>query len=105
MVSFLSRDYWSIRRKHEMNSWIWHQVGLEFCNIHVKGSIESERSCKRRDNLGNKSVQVSVGWSLDIEVSSANIINSFVINHDSDVGVLKEGVSGKYGVVWFNNSG
>jgi len=76
-----------------MDSWIWHQVGLELCDIDVKGTIESKGSSKGGDNLGNKSVQVGVGWSLDIEVSSADIINGFVIDHDGDISVLEEGVS------------
>jgi hypothetical protein len=75
-----------------MDSWIWDQVSLELSDIDVKGTIESEGSGKGGDNLGNESVQVSVGWSLNIEVSSADIINGFVIDHDSDISVLEEGV-------------
>ena len=55
--------------------------------------------------MGDESVQVGVGWSLDIEVSSADIIDCFVINHDSDISMLKKRVSGEDGVVWLNNSG
>jgi len=78
---------------------------LEFGDIDVKGTIESKGSGKGGDNLGNESVQVGVGWSLDIEVSSADIIDGFVINHNGDIGVLKEGVSGEDGVIWLNNGG
>jgi hypothetical protein len=88
-----------------MDSWIWDQVSLEFGDINVKGTIESEGSGKGGDNLGNESVQVGVGWSLDIEISSADIINGFVIDHDGNIGVLEEGVSGEDGVVWLNNGG
>jgi hypothetical protein len=105
VISFLGGDNWGIGRKHEMDSWIWDQVSLEFSDIDVKGTIESEGSGKGGDNLGNESVQVGVGWSLDIEISSADIINGFVINHNSDISVLKEGMSGEDGVVWLNNSG
>ena len=105
VIGFLGRDNWGIGRKHEMDSWIWHQVSLEFGDINVKGTIESEGSGKGGDNLGNESVQVGVGWSLDIEVSSADIINGFVIDHDGNIGVLEEGVSGEDGVVWLNNGG
>ena len=59
-----------------MDSWVWHQVGLELGNIDVKGTIESEGGSERGDDLGNESVQVGVGWSLNIEVSSANIYQS-----------------------------
>ena len=55
--------------------------------------------------MGDESVQVGVGWSLNIEVSSADIINGFVIDYDSDIGMLEEGVGGENGVVWLNNGG
>ena len=75
-----------------MDSWIWDQVSLEFGDINVKSTIESEGGGEGRDNLGNKSVKVGVGWSLDIKVSSADVIDGFVINHNSNIGVLKEGM-------------
>jgi hypothetical protein len=78
-----------------MDSWIWDQVGLELSNIDVEGTIESEGSGQRGDNLGNESVQVGVGWSLDIEVSSADIIDGFVIKDDGNIGVLEKGVGGE----------
>ena len=55
--------------------------------------------------MGNESVQVGVGWSLDIEVSSADIIDGLVIEDNGDIGVLKKRVSGEDGVVWLNNGG
>ena len=105
VVSFLGRDNWGIRRKHEMDSWIWHQVGLELSNIDVKGTVESEGGSQGGDNLGNESVQVGVGWSLNVEVSSGDIIDGLVIKDDSDISVLKEGVSGEHRVIWLNNGG
>ena len=75
-----------------MDSWIWDQVSLEFGDINVKGTIESEGGSEGGDNLGNESVEVGVGWSLDVEVSSADVIDGFVIDHDSNIGVLKKGV-------------
>jgi len=88
-----------------MDSWVWHQVGLELGDIDVEGSIESEGGSQGGDNLGDESVQVGVGWSLDVEVSSADVINGFVIDHDSNIGMLEEGVGGENGVVWLNNGG
>lgn len=105
MVSFLGRDDWGIGRKHEMDSWVWDQVGLELSDIDVKGTIESEGGSERGDNLSDESVQVGVGWSLNVEVSSADIVNGLVIDHDGDISVLEEGVSGEDGVVWLNNGG
>jgi len=75
-----------------MDSWIWDQVSLEFGDINVKGTIESKGSCKGGDNLSNESVQVGIGWSLNIKVSSADNINGFIVDHNSNIGMLKEGM-------------
>jgi len=105
VVSLLSGDDWSVRGKHEMDSWVWHQVGLEFSNIDIQSTIESQRGGKGRDGLGDQSVQVGVGWSLDVELSSADIVDGFVVEHDGDISVLEQGVGGQNGVVWLNNGG
>ena len=88
-----------------MDSWVWHQVSLELSDIDVKGTVESQRGSQRGDNLSNESVQVGVGWSLNVQVSSADIIDSLVIKDDGDIGMLEKRVSGEDGVVWLNNSG
>ena len=88
-----------------MDTWVSHQVGLELSDIDVEGTIESEGGSERGDNLSNKSVQVGVGWSLNVEVSSADIVDGLVVEHNSDIGVLKERVGGEDGVVWLNNGG
>jgi len=87
-----------------VNSGVRDEIGLELSDIDVEGTIESQRSSEGRDNLSNESVQVGVGRSLDIEVSSADIVKSFIVEHDGDVGVLKKRVSRKNGVVGFNDS-
>ena len=57
-----------------------NKVGLELVEIDVQGTIETERSSNRRDNLGNKSVKVCEAWRSDTETVLADIINSFIIN-------------------------
>merc|ERR1719364_437271 len=91
VVSLLGGDDWSIGREHEMDSGVGHQVGLELSDIDVKGTIESEGGGQGRDNLSDESVQVGVGGSLDIEVSSADIVDGLVVDHNSNIGVLEEG--------------
>jgi len=105
VVGLLGRDDGSVRREHEMDTWVRHQVGLEFSDIDVEGTIESEGGSQGRDDLGDQSVQVGVGGALDVEVSTADIVTGLVVEHDGDVGVLEEGVSGQDRVVWLNNSG
>jgi hypothetical protein len=55
--------------------------------------------------LSNETVQVLEVGTLKTEVSSANIIDSLVINHERTIGVLKGGVCGEDRVVWFDNRG
>ena len=88
-----------------MDTWVWDEVGLELGHINVEGTIESEGGSEGGDNLGDESVEVGVGGSLNIEVSSADIVDGLVVEHDGDIGVLEEGVSGEDGVVWLNNGG
>jgi len=88
-----------------MDSGIGDQVGLEFSDIDIEGTVESEGGGEGRDNLGDKSVKVGVGGSFDVQISSADIVDSFVVEHDSDVGVFQEGVGGEDGVVGFNDGG
>jgi len=105
VVSLLGGDDWGVGGEHEMDTWVWDQVSLELSHINVEGTVESEGGSEGGDNLGDESVQVGVGGSLNVEVSSADIVDGLVVEHDGDVGVLKEGVSGQDGVVWLNNGG
>jgi hypothetical protein len=86
-----------------MDSWVWDEVGLEFSNIDIEGTVESERSSQRGDDLSNESVQVGVSGSFNIELSSADIIDSFVINHGGNIGMFQKRVGTEDSVVWFND--
>ena len=79
-----------------MDTGVGHQVGLEFSNINVKGTIETQGSGKGGDDLSDESVQVGVGGAFNVEIAAADIVNGFVVEHDGDIGVLKEGVSGEH---------
>ena len=105
VISFLSGDDWGVWWQHEMDSRIWHQVGLEFSDINVKSTIESKRCGQRWNDLSDESVQVGIGGSFNIEISSADIIDSFVIEHDCNISMFKEWMGGQDWVVWFNDGG
>merc|ERR1719273_1367990 len=105
VVGLLSGDDWGIGGDHEMDTWVWHQVGLELSDIDVEGTIESEGGSEGRDDLSDDSVEVGVGWALNVEVPSADVVDGFVVEHDGDIGVLKEGVGGEHRVVWLDDSG
>ncbi len=46
-----------------------------------------------------------MGGSLNVQVSSADVIDSLIVQHDSNVSVLQKGVSGQDRVVRLNDSG
>mmetsp|Transcript_60546 Transcript_60546/g.69081 ORF Transcript_60546/g.69081 Transcript_60546/m.69081 type:complete len:448 (-) Transcript_60546:113-1456(-) len=104
VISLLGGDDGSIRGKHKMNSGVGHQVGLEFSNIDVEGTIESQRGGQRGDNLRDQSVQVGVSGSFDVQRSSGNIVDGFVIQHNSDISMFQQRVSGQHGVVGLDDS-
>jgi len=105
VVGFFGRDDWSVSGQWEMDSWVGDQVSLELGKIDVQSTIESERCGDGTDNLSDQPVQVGVGWSFNVQVSSTDVVDGFVVNHESTVGVLQSGVGGQNGVVWLNNSG
>jgi len=105
VVGLLGGDDGSVGGEHEMDTGVGDEVSLELGDINVEGTVESEGGGEGGDNLGDESVQVGVGGSLDVEVSSADIVDGLVVEHDGDVGVLKEGVGGEDGVVGLDNGG
>lgn len=108
--------------EREVDSREGHQVGLEFVQIDVQGTVESQGSGDRGDNLGDQPVQVGVGGRLDTQVSSTDVVDAkrgsavrlfqgttpysrFVVNHERTVRVLQGGVGGQDRVVRLNNRG
>jgi hypothetical protein len=66
VVSLLSRDDRSIGGQHKVDTWVWHQVGLELGKIDVQGTIEAKGSGQGGHDLGDQSVQVGVGWAFNV---------------------------------------
>ena len=85
--------------KREMDTGERHQVGLEFVQVDVQRTIKSERGGDGRDDLGNQTVKVGEAWGADSQVLLADIIDSFVVNHERTVGVLEGSVGGQDSVV------
>ena len=105
VVCLLSRDDGSVRGKHEMNSRVRHKIGLELGDIDIKSTVESERSSQGRDDLSNESVKIRVRGSLDIQGTSADIVDGLVIEHNGNIGVLEKSMRGKHAIVGLYNGG
>jgi len=105
VIGLLGGDDGGVRGQHEMDTGVGHQVGLEFSDIDVKGTVESQRGGKGGDNLSDESVQVGVSGSFDVQLSSADVIDGFVIEDNGNVGMFQQRVGGKNGVVRLNDGG
>jgi hypothetical protein len=103
VVSLLGGDHGSIRAQHEVNTGVGHQVGLELGDIHVQGTIETEGCGQGGNDLGNQSVKVGVGGSINVEGSLADVIDGLIVEHEGNISVLKEGVGGEHRVVGLND--
>merc|ERR1719271_641409 len=52
VVGLLSGNDRRVGGNHEVNTWVWHEVGLELGDIDVDGTIETEGGGEGRDDLG-----------------------------------------------------
>jgi len=104
VVGLFSRDDWGVGHQWKVDTWVRHQVGLEFSQVDIEGTIETKGGRDRGNNLSNQSVQVGVGWTLNVQVTTTDVVNGFVVNHEGTVRVLQSSVGGQNGVVWFDNS-
>ena len=105
MVGLLGGYDWGVGSQREVDTWIGHQVGLELCQVDVKGAIKSERSGDGADDLANQTIQVGVCRSLDVQVTAANVVDGLVVDHECTVGVLQGRMGGQDGVVGLDHSG
>ena len=79
------------------------KIRLELVQIHVQRAIESQTGRDRRDNLGDKGVQVLVVGTGDVEAALADVVDGFVVDEERAVGVLDSAVRGEDGIVRLDN--
>ena len=63
-----------------MDTRIWHQIGLKLVEVHINRTIKSERCSDGGNDLCNQPVQVGVGWTVDVQVGFAQIINGLIVH-------------------------
>ena len=85
VVGLLGGNHRSVRGQREVNARIRDQVGLELGQIHVQSAIEAEGSGDGGNDLRDETVEVGVGWPLDVKVSPANIIDGLIVHHERAV--------------------
>jgi hypothetical protein len=105
VVSLLSRDDRGVRGKHEMDTRVRDQIGLEFRDINVQSTIETKRGGQRRHNLGDQTIQIGVGRTLNVQVTTADIVKGFVIQAKGAISVLQKRVRRQHMIVGFHDGG
>ena len=105
VVGLLSRDDRRVGGQRKVDARVRHQIGLELGEIDVERAVESQRGGDRGHDLTDQSVQVGVGWSLDVQVAAADVVDGLVVDHEGAVGVLQGGVGGEDGVVGLDDGG
>jgi hypothetical protein len=93
----------SVRNQRIVDTRVGHQVGLELVQVDVESTLEAQAGGNGADNLGNETVQVLIAGTGDIQVTTADVVDSLVVNEESTVGVLNGAVGGQDGVVGLNN--
>ena len=58
----------------------------------VRHGMPRNLSNRTRTNLSDEAVQVFVGWTFDTQVLLADVVNSFIVDHESTVRVLQSGM-------------
>merc|ERR1719201_1563684 len=105
VVGLLGRDDRGVRGKHEVDTGVGDEVGLELGDVNVEGPIETEGGSQGGDDLSDKAVEGGVSGALDVEGAAADVVDGLVVEHDGNVSVLEEGVGGEHGVVRLDDSG
>ncbi len=88
-----------------MDSGVRNQIGLEFIQIDIEGTIESQRRGDGADNLSNQAIQVLERRPGNIKVAAANIVDGFVVNKEGTVAVLNRGVGREDSIVRLDDGG
>merc|ERR1711937_1132064 len=96
VVSLFSANDWSIRSQREVDSWIWNQVSLELGQIHIESSIKSERGSDGGHDLSNQTVEVGVGRPLNVQITTADVVDGLIVHHEGTISVFQGGVGGQH---------
>ena len=99
MVGLLGGDDGRVRREHEVDAGVGDEVGLELGHVDVESAIETEGGRQGGDNLGDQTIQVGVGGTLNVEIAAADVVQGLVVEAEGAVGVLEEGMGRQDGVV------
>lgn len=101
----MGRDNGSVADQGVVNTRVRHQVGLELVQVDVECTIEPKGGRNGADDLGDQPVEVLVAGPGNIEVATADVVDSLIIDEEGTVRVLNCAVGRQHSVVGLNDSG
>ena len=78
---------------------VWNSVRSTF-----QGAIKPQGSSDGGRYLAHEAVKIRVGRALNVEVSTADVIDGLIVYHKGTIRVLQGGVGGEDRVVGLNDS-
>ena len=104
MRAAVARHNRSVRDQGVVDTRERHQVGLELGQVDVQGTIKAETGSDRANDLGNQTVQVLKAGTRDVQVATADVVDSLVVHQEGAIGVLNGAVGGQNGVIGLDHS-
>merc|ERR1719209_2545170 len=105
MVCLLGRDNGRVSDEREVDPGVGNQVGLELVQVHVQRAVKPQGGGDGGDDLADQPIQVGVAWPLYVEISSADIVDRLIVDHERAVAVLESCVRAQGGVVGLHHGG
>jgi hypothetical protein len=82
-----------------------HKVGLELIQVNIERAIEAQTRRNGADNLSNQAVEMFIVGTRNVQVATADIVDSLVVNEERAVGILDGAMSREDGVVGLDDGG
>lgn len=99
MRALLSGDDRGVADQRVVDTWVWHQVGLELVQVDVEGTVETQAGRDGADNLGDQAVEMLVVGARDIQAAAADVVHGLVVDEEGAVRVLNGAVGRQHGIV------
>jgi len=87
----------------EMESWEGYQVSGEFSQVRVELTWETQAAGNTGNGGRYQVIKISVGWGGEFQGSEADIVQGFVVNDHTLVGVLDQLMDGEGAIVWLDD--
>ena len=103
MRASAARNDGCIANQWVMNPGVRNQVGLELVEIDIECTVEPEARCDRANDLSNQAVQVFIIGPRNVQVTTADVIDCFVVDQKCAIGVFDGAVCRKHSVIGFDD--